>query len=210
MSTSRNRDYSAPPEGIKNMSALYGWDENAQITGAQNPQTGAWVSLQTNSDGSLRVALTSGINVDSLNISGLVVNTDQLEVINTSGAQYLASISGDVRFLRTGVQQVSFTTSATASNIIPSGGAFTGAALVTGLLLAQNLNRKSFFIQNNSTRSPLYVEFGQPPVSTGQYSFILNPSIANGFAGDSFFDSPAQYLGPISVSGDGQFISWEL
>jgi len=94
MATSRNRDYSAPPEGIKNMSANYAWSDTLIITGMENPQTGAWTALKTNSDGSLLVSLNSGINIDSLNISGINVNTDQLETINTSGAQYLASISG--------------------------------------------------------------------------------------------------------------------
>jgi len=97
MATSRNRDYSAPPEGVKNVSALYGWDQAAVITGAQNPQTGAWSSLQVNPDGSLKVALTSGITIDSLNLSGINVNTDQLESINTSGTLFLRSISGDLR-----------------------------------------------------------------------------------------------------------------
>lgn len=94
MATSRNRDYSSPPEGIKNVAALYAWDQNAVITGASNPQTGAWSSLALSQDGALRVSLTSGISVDSINLSGINVNTDQLETINTSGAQYLASISG--------------------------------------------------------------------------------------------------------------------
>jgi hypothetical protein len=94
MATSRNRDYSAPPEGVKNVSALYGWDQTAVITGAQNPQTGAWSSLQINPDGSLKVALTSDISIDSVNLSGINLNTDQLESINTSGTLFLASISG--------------------------------------------------------------------------------------------------------------------
>lgn len=97
MATSRNRDYSAPPLGIKNVSALYAWDQAAVIIGAENPQTGAWSSLQTNPDGALRVALTSGINIDSLNLSGINVNTDQLEGMTASGVRFLSSISGDLR-----------------------------------------------------------------------------------------------------------------
>lgn len=210
MATSRNRDYSSPPEGIKNVAALYAWDQTNIITGTTNPQTGAWSSLQINPDGSLRVALTSDINIDSLNLSGINVNTDQLEVINTSGTQFLASISGFTRFLSTGTSSVRFPAANTVSNLIPSGGHFTGASIITGIALQANLNRRAFFIQNNSSRSPLYVEFGAPPTSTGNYSMILNPSIANGMGGDSFYDAPAMYLGQISVSGDGQFIVWEI
>jgi len=94
MSTPRNRDYSSPPDTFHSMSATYVWNPYCVITGANGLTTGAWSSAELSQDGSLRVSLTSGINIDSLNISGLVVNTDQLEVINTSGTQYLASISG--------------------------------------------------------------------------------------------------------------------
>jgi hypothetical protein len=102
MATARNRDYSSPPDTYHSMAATYAWNPYAVITGATNPQTGAWSSVEMSQDGALRVSLTSGISVDSINISGINVNTDQLETINTSGSQYLASISGDIRFLRTG------------------------------------------------------------------------------------------------------------
>ena len=123
MATARNRDYSSPPDTYHSMAANYVWNPYGVITGATGPNTGIWSSLEMSQDGALRVSLTSGISIDSINISGLVVNTDQLETINTSGAQYLASISGtnantlsssqsgarylesisgDIRFLRTG------------------------------------------------------------------------------------------------------------
>lgn len=51
MATTRNRDYSSPPEGIKNMSANYYWSENTIITGAENPQTGAWVAATSSPNG---------------------------------------------------------------------------------------------------------------------------------------------------------------
>jgi len=53
MPTVRNRDYSAPPEGIKSVSALYGWNPSATITGAENPQTGAWSSVNVTPNGNL-------------------------------------------------------------------------------------------------------------------------------------------------------------
>lgn len=95
MPTARNRDYSSPPDTFHSMSANYAWNPYAVVTGANGITTGAWSSTELSQDGSLRVSLTSGINIDSLNISGLVVNTDQLETINTSGTQYLAAISGN-------------------------------------------------------------------------------------------------------------------
>jgi hypothetical protein len=94
MPTSRNRDYSSPPDTYHSMSATYAWNPYTVVTGANGLNTGAWSAAELSQDGALRVSLTSGISVDSLNISGLVVNTDQLEIINTSGVQYLASISG--------------------------------------------------------------------------------------------------------------------
>ncbi len=95
MATPNNRDYSSPPDTFHSMAANYAWNPYGSVTGKNGLTTGVWSSLETSQDGALRVSLTSGINIDSLNISGLVVNTDQLEVINTSGTQYLAAISGN-------------------------------------------------------------------------------------------------------------------
>lgn len=70
MATSRNRDYSAPPNGVKNVSALYAWDQAAIITGSENPQTGAWSSLQMNPNGSLEVGPPQGVTVSNSSPSG--------------------------------------------------------------------------------------------------------------------------------------------
>ena len=70
MATSRNRDYSAPPNGVKNVSALYAWDQAAIITGAENPQTGAWSSLQMNPNGSLEVGGSQSSVVSNSSASG--------------------------------------------------------------------------------------------------------------------------------------------
>jgi len=212
MPTARNRDYSAPPEGIKSVSTLYGWNDNVSITGAENPQTGAWRALSVDDNGNLNVHIDGNISISGVTIDQSVMEgySQTGNALTASGNAYLASISGDTNFLRTGVQNVRYPTSTSTSNLIPSGGHFTGAALVTGIALPQNLNRRAWFIQNNSLTSPLYVEFGSPPTSTGSYSMILNPSIANGYGGDSFYDAPATYLGPVSISGNGQFIAWEF
>jgi hypothetical protein len=70
MATSRNRDYSAPPDGIRNVSALYAWDQAAIITGSENPQTGAWSSLQMNPNGSLEVGASQSSTVSNSSPSG--------------------------------------------------------------------------------------------------------------------------------------------
>lgn len=282
MPTSRNRDYSSPPDTFHSMAATYAWNPYAVITGAQNPQTGAWSAAELSQDGSLRVSLTSGINIDSLNISGLVVNTDQLETINTSGVQFLAAISGFTRFLQTGSLATSssnpvgvtgtrvdtasgyatgtflmvggravevsgfnpgytsgagamlnidrlngavlveptdlnaqfdsvtvlYQQNSTVSNSSISG-SFAATALQTGLALSLNTGRRAWFVANTSNSNPLYVRLSSAAASTGTFNFILNPSSSAGQQGGSWLDSPAQYTGPVSVSGTS-FVIWEL
>ena len=71
MSTQRNRDYSSPPEGIKNVSALYGWNSTLQITGATNPQTGAWSSVNVSPNGNLTTESASSLTASDLSIGVL-------------------------------------------------------------------------------------------------------------------------------------------
>ena len=155
MATSRNRDYSAPPNGVKNVSALYAWDQAAVITGAENPQTGAWSSLQINPNGSLEVGSSQGVTVSNSSASGSY-----------------------------GVN-----------------------ALKTGIALPANNARKSWYIQNTSSASPLFVRLSSLPASTGNFNIVLNHNVNAGHAGERFSDD--SYVGDISVSGSS-FIIWEL
>jgi len=226
--------------------------------------------FKTNLDGSLLVSLNSGINIDSLNISGINVNTDQLETINTSGAQYLASISGRLNngligvtgtrpdiasgyatgyYVMVGGRAVeiasgfnpqygsgqnamlniardngalltqntdlnyvydSISTYPAQSSVVSNStisGSFAAVALQTGIALAANTGRKSFFIQNTSSVANLFVKLGSPPTSSGNFSLILNKSSEAGAGGGSFTDD--RFLGAVSISGNS-FICWEL
>ena len=91
----------------------------------------------------------------------------------------------------------------------PSGAApFTGyAPLVTGQILAANVNRMMFYIQNISPVSALYVNLGTGLVSTGSFSLILNPAPATGQGGQSFTNN--YYRGAVWVSGAAA-IAWEI
>jgi hypothetical protein len=75
MSTARNRDYSSLPQGIHNVAGLYGWNPTLIITGAQNPQTGAWSALLADSNGMLVVSLCSGSNAIAENRLGVLGGT---------------------------------------------------------------------------------------------------------------------------------------
>lgn len=94
------------------------------------------------------------------------------------------------------------------SNTIPSG-SFTGISLITGQALPLNSGRKAWFIANTSSVAPLYVRFSSAPASVNAFSMILNPASVAGQQGSSWSENPANYLGPVSVSGQG-FVSWEL
>lgn len=171
----------------------YAYSPDAVETGiGLLPKTGHWVPLQTDGEGSLKVALTSGISIDSLNISGLVVNTDQLEVINTSGTQYLAAISGRLAG-----------SSTVSENIY---GVLGGTGFYSGLLFPLNLNRKEVFVQNISTVTPSYIRFGSQ-ASAQSFSVILNPASTSGLAGGSL--SNENYKGAVYFSG-GSVTSFEV
>ncbi len=86
----RDRYFSAPPQ-THNVSMGYGWSPNATGVGGI---TGIWQPIPLGSDGSLIVALNSGISIGSISVSGLTI--DNTSVVNalTTGNAYLASISG--------------------------------------------------------------------------------------------------------------------
>jgi len=98
--------------------------------------------------------------------------------------------------------------SSVATNYGPSGVVpFTGVSAFFGQALAANVSRLECFVQNVHTGLPLYVNLGATAASTGNFSMILNPSTAIGWAGSSFGSD--KYKGAIQVSG-GAWVAWEL
>ncbi len=94
------------------------------------------------------------------------------------------------------------------SNFMPSGVApWTSATTITGRILNANPNRVMFFIQNIHTGAPLYVALNGNAAHTGNFNFILNPSLSLGYGGSSFSDD--HYRGAICVSGGG-YTHYEL
>ncbi len=206
--SARDRAYSAPP----NLSALgmgYGWSSTYVNTSgnAGCPVTGAWLPANISTGGNLQVELT---NVNVSFTGSLSVNTAALELITTSGVKFQAASSGFlstvVSELASGVPTYSVAAGA-ASNFVPSGASlFGGSTIITGQALAANGARASFFIANNSTVGPLYVKLGAGTVSTGLFSFILNPATTAGYQGGAYSDD--KYKGIVSVSGYN-FNVWE-
>ncbi len=80
------------------------------------------------------------------------------------------------------------------------------AAVQTGLL-GSNASRTLFFVQNIHTGIPLYCALNSNAAGTGNFNFILNPSLTAGFGGSSFSDD--HYRGPVQISG-GAYIAWEV
>ena len=159
MPTPRNRDYSSPPDSFHSMSATYYWSDSAIITGAANPQTGAWVAATSSPNG------------------GSIITYPQSSSVSTS---------------------------------TPSGSHPTGLALLTGQFLSSNTSRKAWFVQNLSVSYPLYVKLGSVGASSGAFNFVLNPANTDGLGGGSYSDSPAVYTGPVSLSGMGKAVIWEI
>lgn len=97
----------------------------------------------------------------------------------------------------------------TVSNYIPSGNL--GTTIVTGNVLLANPNRIAWGIQNVGSGSLLYLKFGSAPAGSGSFNMLLKASAADfGADGGSFLDSPAMYLGDVSISGSTRFTVWEM
>jgi len=96
----------------------------------------------------------------------------------------------------------------TASNYVPSGSL---NAMVTGNVLLANPNRIAWGIQNVGSGSSLYLKFGTAPAGSGNFNMLLRAATADfGSDGGSFIDSPAVYLGDVSISGSTRFSVWEM
>lgn len=99
-------------------------------------------------------------------------------------------------------------TKTTVSTSAPSGvSPWTSMSSVTTGLIGTNPNRVMFFIQTIHTGIPTYVALNSNPASTGNFNFILNPSLVQGYGGSSFSDD--HYRGPVQISG-GAYIAWEV
>lgn len=146
---------------------------------------------------------TTLLNTAPLPVSGVV----QANITNA-----ILAVSGNTVVQVTGfnsgiVVTTSPRTSSTTSSAVPSGAApFTSATFFWGQALAANLNRKKLFLQNIHTGIPLVCAMNGTPASTGNCSFILNPSTVIGYGGSSFSDDG--YLGAVQVSG-GAWTAWE-
>lgn len=132
---------------------------------------------------------------DSVQISGINVNTDQLEVIETSGVQYLASISG---------QKSSYST---VSNSTVSGSM---SVFTTGLALPSTSTRKEAYIQVVGSGSPLYLAFNTTVASQANFNVILKAASSD-FGTDGGVWTSERYTGPVSVSGfiGCRFSAWQ-
>lgn len=120
---------------------------------------------------------------DSVQISGINVNTDQLETINTSGTQYLASISGQL-----------------IGNLSVSNDGVTGTF---GTVLGANPARKAWYLQNLQTGA-LMVRLGTSFPSTANLNMMLQGgTVINDGKGGVYEDEQGRYRGAVSVSGFG-------
>lgn len=93
------------------------------------------------------------------------------------------------------------------SSSTPSGSA---SAITTGIALAQNLDRREFYIQVVGSGSPLYVAFNSNTAGTGNFNVLLKAASST-FGTDGGTLSNTSYQGPVSVSGDAlcYFSIWE-
>jgi hypothetical protein len=225
--TGRNRFFSDTFNNNKaNPVFNYGYSPTLVYTpvGQVNPITGGWRTSNVDDNGSLLVNL-SGTSVTATFTGGPVTiqNTAPIAVSGVFSASVgnIAVTGGSMSVTSTGVTVngvvgltgvgnvtgsviANWPTSTTVSTSTPS--------TSNGQTLAQNLNRKSWFIQNVATGSaPLFVNFGAT-ASTQAYSMVLKGSSAL-FAGDggTFLDDGARWKGSVFVSGQfTNYIAWEL
>lgn len=130
------------PGAVGNLVGSLNWIFDSGQISSDGNSTGMWRAL-TPTD-----LLTS---IDSVNISGISVNTDQLETITTSGTQYLAFVSGRMAALTTNFAII------TGSQVtIPAGtrswsvGVQSGAAYINnvGPYVAQMTLSSEFYTAN--------------------------------------------------------------
>lgn len=148
------------------------------------------------------VAITGNGAFDPV-VRGLLTGISGLLASNlTEAANVTGLVSANITGFNTGV--IVYTqpvTKASVSNLAPSGVApwTSMTSFQTGQIFAANPSRVMFFIQNIHTGTPLYVSLSSNAVSTGNFNFILNPSLSAGYGGSSFSDD--HYRGAVTVSG---------
>lgn len=192
---------------VGNLTASENWIFDPFQVASDNNATGMWRAL-TPQD--------FQVTVDSVNISGINIATDQLEGMVTSGAQYLANISGRLSgtlvFAQTGSNTTAFgTTSVQGSSISGS-----MSTITTGLALAANPTRKSFYAQVIGSGGPLWLAYNNAAASSTNWHVALKaassdqPAIRDpGMDGGNLSDS--DFKGPVYVSGfiGCRFNIWE-
>lgn len=146
-------------------------------------QTGIWRALEPSD-----LAPT----ISAINISGINIAVDQLEGMVSSGAQYLAFISGAQAFL-SGQQSHTYTT-VSSSSISGS-----MSAITTGIGLQANALRKKVYAQVIGSGGPLWLGYGAAP-SAQSFNVALKAASSDpGMDGGTLSDS--DYRGAILVSG---------
>ena len=200
--TGRNRFFSDTFNNNKaNPVFNYGYSPTLVYTpvGQVNPITGGWRTSNVDDNGALLVNL-SGTSVTATFTGGPVIVTNTAPIA-VSGV-FSASV-GNIA-VTGGSITANWPTSTAVSTSTPS--------TSNGQVLAQNLNRRSWFIQNVATGSaPLFVNFGGA-ASTQAYSMILKGT-STLYAGDGgmFLDDGARWRGSVFVSGQfTNYIAWEL
>lgn len=157
--------------------------------------------------------LATNINGAVWVTGGIVQTTGSFQILNTSPIAVTGTNTNTITGWNTGnLVQTHYQTAAVTTNSIISGtspwtGTSTAVYVFTGQVFAANPNRVKFFIQNIHTGMPLYVNLGTAAASTGSFSFILNPSTVQYWAGASA--SEDSYRGAVCASGGG-WTAWEL
>ncbi len=188
--------------------------EAALLTTTNQLLSGVSGQLSTNLAGAAWTTGQQSITNPVLAISGIVTTAPAaLQAVSGNVTVTNAVLTDQITGWNTGiVVSIQPVTKTSVSNLFPTGIApWTGMDPAiytqTGTLFAANPNRVMFFIQNVHSGIPLYVALSQNAASTGNFSFILNPSQSQGFGGSSFSDD--HYRGAVTASG-GAWIHWEV
>ncbi len=160
------------------------------------------VSTVINLGGYVGVTGVPTVNVTGGSITSLVTGG----YLGITGIPTVLNLGGYVGITGVATVQINDTfTSVTVSNDIPSG----NGSMVTGLLFPANAARKKFYIQTAGTGMyPMYIKYGNPPVSTSSFNLILKQATSE-FGADGGVLVEESYKGQVSISGNSRFISWE-
>lgn len=187
------------------------------VTG--NPQVQISNTAPINVTGIVNTVVTGSV---STSVTSVAVTGGQLSILHDDPVALglLSGISGSLTAnltapaYVTGQVAISGTTTIQpvtvtgTSNATPSGnGTWSNLTDLRTGMLGLNPSRTLFFVQNIHSGLPLYVALNANAASTGNFSFILNPSQNQGWGGSSFADD--HYRGIVQLSG-GAYIAWEM